>query len=293
MKHFPRAGNICKARIPVAIIAIVAVTLIGLNVAAQTYKATESVNLREKPDSKSPIIRTLAKDELVEKMGSSSGFLEVKTDKGEHGFVWADYLKSTADTEKRVIAYHEFLAGLEKRPRAESRPGPGLYYFESILEYLRLENHPFFVIALPLLVALGIGISGAFLSMKSCSSLLRIIPVELDPGRRLVVKWVLLIAFFYLFAKAILYFMDLALHYASLEEDSVLVLILACPRVVMAGPLSLIDLLAANWVISICLVLVLAVILIPGFRRPAPPEVLDKDDSTRIEEPLPSTKHSE
>jgi len=293
MKHAPRAGRIKSARIPLTVIAILSATLISLNVAAQTYKTTETVNLREKPDSKSPIMRTLVKDELVEKIGKSSGFLEVKTNKGEHGYVWGDYLKRTADTETRVIAYHEFLAALEKRHRAESRPGPGLYYFESILEYLRIENHPFFVIALPLLVALGIGISGVFLGRKSYSSLVKIIPVELDAGRRLVVKWVFLIAFFYLFAKALLYFMDLSLHYASLEENSVLVLILACPRVLMAGPVTAIDLLAGNWVISIFVVLVLALILIPGFSRPAPSEVLEKGDSTRIEEPLASPKRSQ
>jgi uncharacterized protein YgiM (DUF1202 family) len=274
------------------VITILATTLISLNAAAQTYKTTEPVNLREKPDSKSPIMRTLDKDELVEKIGSSGDFLEVKTNRGEHGYVWGDYLKKTDETETRVITYQEFLAALEKRPGAPSRPGPGLYYFESILEYLRLENHPIFVIGLPLLVALGIGISGVFLGMKSYASLVRIIPVELDGGRRLVVKWVMLVAFFYLFAKALLYFMDLALHYASLEENSVLVLILACPRLLMAGPVTAIDLLAGNWVISIFIVLVLGLILIPGLRKPTASEVLEEGDSTIIEDTLAPPKHS-
>jgi hypothetical protein len=269
------------------VVAVLAATLINLNAAAQTYRTTDSVNLREKPDSNSPIMRTLPKDELVEKMGSTSGFLEVKTRKGEHGYVWADYLKMTSDSEARVMAYHEFLAALEKKSKAKSMQGPGLYYFESILEYLRLENYTFFVIALPLLVALCIGISCAFLGRKSYASLLRIIPVELNEGRSLVVKWVFLIVFFYLFAKALLYFMDLSLHYASIEENSVLVLILTCPRVLIAGPVTVIDLLTKNWVIGMCVILFLALILIPGFSRPAPSESSEKGDTTHFEVPLP------
>ena len=284
MKHDLKAGRIKRARIPLTVIAVLTAILINFNAIAQTYKATEPVNLRENPDSKSLIIRTLDKDELVEKMGSSGGFLEVKTNKGEHGYVWGDYLKISSETGKRVMAYQEFLAALQKRSGAKSIQGPGLYYYESILEYLRLENHTFFVIALPLLVALGIGISGAFLGWKSQASIQGIVPVELDVGRRIVLKWVFLIILFYLFAKALLYFLDLSLHYASLEENSVLVLVLTCPRVLMAGPVTAIDLLTENWVIGICVVLFLALILIPGFGRPIPSESSDKGNTTRIEE---------
>jgi hypothetical protein len=267
-----------------------AATLISLNAGAQTYKTTEPVNLRQKPDSKSEIIRTLDQDERVEKIGSSRGFLEVRTKKGEHGFVWNDYLKIVADSEKRVPAYHEFLAALERRPKVETRSAPGLYYFETVLEYLRIENHPVYAIALPLLVAVGIGIGGLFLGRICYPDVKRIIPAELGRARKQVVKWLFLIVFLYVVAKAVLYFVDLSLHYASLEKDSVLVLILVCPRIVLAGPVAAIDILTGNWVLSVLVVMAIALILIPGMRALVRSKTVEEEAVTRIEEPPVSSQ---
>jgi hypothetical protein len=235
-----------------------ALCLISVTALAQIYEAKRELNIREQSDGTGKIVQTLAKGDRVEKTGRAGGFLKVKSKQGKQGYVWSPYLKKVADPRVNVPSFDEFLASLEKRPKPEGRTATGRYFFESVLDFVRMENHPLYVIFLPLLVALFMGVAGVVFLWRIRQRLNAIAPDTLHPSRRAVIKAVVLCGFGYLIARAVLYFVDLALHYAALEENTLLVLILTCPRLLVAGPLAAVDVLAENWIVGISLVLILA-----------------------------------
>ena len=63
--------------------------IIGVSTAAwaQTYEVIRPVNLREGPGKEHPVLRVLESTEKVEKLGSQAEYFQVRTEKGEEGYV--------------------------------------------------------------------------------------------------------------------------------------------------------------------------------------------------------------
>ena len=166
--------------------------------------------------------------------------------------------------------FDEFTAELEEGGATYS--GPQRYFFETILEFLRIENQPIYVIVLPLLVAILLAVAGGVLLKAGYAAIDKVLPERLGALRARAVKLVFLVVGLYLVTDALLYFLDLSLYYAAQEEDTMLVMILAAPRLLLAGPVAVIDAMAGNWVVGIAIILFLALIGWPGLvaREPAP-----------------------
>lgn len=263
-----------------AVLAFFIIVCAPMVVQAQTYQVSKPVNFREGAGKEHPVIRVLEQDEKVEKIGSEAGYTKIRTGKGETGYVWGAYLTRITDTGIRVPAFDEFTADLERGGvRAQTFPGPQRYFFESILEFLRIENRPMYVILLPLLVAILVGVMGGVLLKAGYPKIEMVVPAGLGVARSRALKVAIMIAGSYLVAEALVYFLDLSLYYAAREENTMLVMILAAPRMALAGPIAVIDALAGNWVVGIAVVLFLAMTAWPGFdsRDPAPAARSDGD----------------
>jgi len=258
-----------KIRTPNTSLAIVAaalalILLFAAAATAQTYEAATAVNLRKGPGSEEEIIRALKQGEQVEKIGASGGYIHVRTDQGEEGYVWGTYLKRIGKKERRVPGFDEFGEGISGGPELQIN-GPGRYYVENVLEFLRIENHPVYVILLPLLVAIGLGVGGGVFISWLWPRLDGLLPSELTGRRRQAARIAFTATEIYILAKGVFYFTDLSLNCALLEEDTALVVVLAAPRLVLAGPVTVIDFLATNWVVGLSALLLILIILWPGF----------------------------
>jgi len=243
-----------------------AVMLYAVSASAQTYEAAQSVNLRGGPSDDSAIIRALEAGERVEKIGSSGGFIQVRTAKGEEGYVWSSFLKMTAEGAVRVPSLDEFAATLGSGAPSQKEPGPRRYFFETVLEFLRIENHSLYVVLLPLLIAIALGAGAWFLFKPAYRWTDAVLPAELSGARRTTIRMALLVIAGYLLTAAAVYFLDLSLHYAALEEVAILVMILAAPRIILAAPLAVLDALSGNWIIGLGALLLLILIGWPGLK---------------------------
>jgi len=248
--------------------------------AAQTYETTTVVNFREGPSGDSSLIRVLTKGERVEKTGSSGNFVQIRTGQGEEGYVYGSYLKRIAGKTGRVPGFDEFEAGLEGGPGSRASTGPERYFFESALEFLRIENHPFYVILLPILVAIAVGVAGGVMLKESWGLTDRVLPLQLGGPRRTAVRIMAVVALAYVVIETAAYFLDLSLHYAALEENTALVMVLAVPRMALAGPAAAVDALAGNWIAGAVALLIMALIAWPGFKGAGPASDSEADYDT-------------
>jgi hypothetical protein len=236
--------------------------------------------MREGPSGDSPLIRILSQGERVDKIGSSGNFFQIRTEQGEEGFIYGSYLKRITGKAGRVPGFDEFAADLERGPGARASTGPERYFFESVLEFLRIENHPFYVILLPILVAIAVGVAGVVMLKESWGLTDRVLPMQLAGPRRTAVRVMAVVALAYAVIETAVYFLDLSLHYAALEENTVLVLVLAVPRMALAGPVAVVDALAGNWIAGITALLIMALIAWPGFKGAGPPADSEADYDT-------------
>jgi SH3 domain-containing protein len=230
---------------------------------AQTYKATTPVNMREGAGKDFPIVRMLEQNEKVEKTGGQGGYIKVRTSKGEEGYVWGTYLQKDSGPSINVPAFGEFSAQLRRQSGGKIGSGPNKYFFESILEFLRIENHGIYVIMLPLFVALVLLVAGMIVLRFSYKDIDTLLPKGISRGRRRAIKILTIATGAYLVISAVAYFLDLSLHYASLEESTMLVMILSVPRAVLAGPIAVFDALVDNYILGIATLLLLVLIARP------------------------------
>lgn len=248
---------------------------------AQTYEATGTVNLRQGASDNAAVTRVLEAGEKVDKISESGKYFQVKAQKdGQTGYVWADNLKLSTDAAKTPVPGFDALKAEISRSAGPKAGGPGRYFFESVLEFVRGENHPLYVILLPLLVAAALAAGGILLLKALLSRMDQVVPDGLTPARSRAIKVSLFVACSYLLTVAAAYFLDLSLHYAAEENYTILVMILVVPRLVLAAPVAMVDVLIQNWVIGLALILFLVMVArsrsdaltaVTGARAAAPP----------------------
>lgn len=262
------SNNPAPGRAPAAALALILAALLLLApgaVLAQTYEViTDAANIRSGAGSRYSEVGVLQKGDRVTKIGESRGWYEVRTEDGQEGFIAKSLLERVEDAPPAVPAFEDFVGDLKEGAKDGQIEAPGRYPFESSLEYLRIENHPFYVILLALLAAVLSAVIGAALLARAKSGLGQVIPAAVSGPRRTLVKALFLAGGGYAIVWSVVYFLDLAIHFGALEENDILVMVLEFPRLILAAPLALLDALVHNWIVGLVLVVIMALCLVPA-----------------------------
>ncbi len=281
MAKTPNLWN--NARIYAAVLALFAAALVCSALAsAETYEATGSVNVRQGPGGNHPVLTSLKQGERVEKLGAEGRYIKVRTESGMEGYVWESLLAGVDQEGIEAPRFDALSESLAQGALTRIKPGPDRYFFESTLEFLRIENHGVFVMILPLIVAVVLAVLGAWLLKLAYKKVEIIIPVGIGRSRRMTAKLIIIVAGAYLIIGAVSYFLDLSMHYASLEENTVLVIALSVPRLILAAPIAVVDALSANWVAGLAFILLLVLIARPGLGAGDEPAEFDDDLATAV-----------
>jgi hypothetical protein len=226
--------------------------------------------LRKGSSNRGEIVRPLVKGEKVLKLSEERGFFKVKTiTDQQEGYISRALLIEVEETKVEVPNFDDFLANLEKEEAKKQTPRPAQYYFEHIFEYLNNQGQPRLPLIMSLFMAVFLLAGGGYLVFRLYGVLERVLPEGLTRGRRRAAKITLIVVCAYPVLRSTGYFLDLAMHFTSLAGGLSFLKFLAVVRVVLAGPVTVVDAFGANWFIGAVALFVLGLIVWPGFKPTA------------------------